>query len=501
MATDDIFSQLAVVTRENIEAGIYDATLKTDDPAWTAITQRGKIVSMGGRDVLNAPGGSSEPGYFADWRIKVQRGGTVQAGRWDTDTVEKVGAQSHILTGQIGGVYPDPTKSPMRSHISCRMKLKKMDGMMTLNREQVNQKMFTEPLEDMAVDIAADAMFHARHYYMCNAYSDGPGILARVNNGAGYAVGEGSNRKTVLIKEGTPFRFIKGQRYVAGSFVAAASRGASNSTARAGTLTTPGEMICVSIKIKERSVTLESAPGEGTITLTDGDALYKANTHDFGASTFNGGVLVNHGFESLLLDSGLFPGAYYGSTQLNCDDHEELRSFIFGTEGTLEPPTPEKLSEVIDYLVEAQISVPAMMVAEPSLWSLYSILEKRAAAHYTVPQGGPFTASGGIQGPVLSHQERTFARFSSSIIRPGMVLGLAPDTWKKFFPSGVGSIMWVVDDAGLAGTSGVFFPVLTDGGRRITKVSQAPFEGYGELGCEDPRANFRRVGFHSQRTF
>ena len=103
--------------------------------------------------------------------------------------------------------------------------------------------------------------------------------------------------------------------------------------------------------------------------------------------------------------------------------------------------------------------------------------------------------------PVAITGAREAMRKGSSIIRPGMVLGLAPETWKKFFPSGVGSIMWVVDDAGLAGTSGVFFPVLTNGGKQITKVSQAPFEGYGEMGCEDPRANFRRVGFNSQRNF
>jgi hypothetical protein len=317
-------------------------------------------------------------------------------------------------------------------------------------------------------------------------YGAGTASIAQVNVAAGVTLTEGANT-AVTIDGGTAFRFVVGQRYVGGT-------NADPRVTSAGTAADPAVFRCVDIDTDTRQPLFEPEPGVGNITLADNTHIMVAGTYDFTAASVALGTRAANGFESLLISSGNFPGALKPATA----SHRHLRSYVKGDETNLVPPTPEIVAELIDKITDSGKRPPSVLLAEQSLWTLYSQLERQAGATYPVPQGGAFTASGGVAGPRVTHGEVTFSRLASPRVRPGCIIGISPETFKRFMPLGNKTIKWALAGGGVAGAQSIYGPIRS--GRQLSELSDAPFDVFVEFGCTDPRRNFRRIGLYSQRT-
>lgn len=483
----DSFDQFELLLRESVDASVIHLDLEEDDVAWS-LMDTWQPVDRAGRDTHNSIG-SGDAGWFAEWKIRVQRGGLVTAGSFAGNTLEVMGADNTLFTGQAAdALYPDPAKAALRSWESIRLALKRIQGTYAINRQQILAQLATEPLENVASGAVEDITALVRSLIEAYIYGAGNATIAQVNNAAGYTLAEGSNT-AVTVDVGTAFRFVVGQRYVAGT-------DADPRITAGGTASDPAVFRCVDIDTDTRQPLFEPEPGVGNISLTDNDHIFVAGTYDFTAASLALGITkVAQGFESLLLGAGgTFPGALNGSV----DSHRHLKSYVKGDESNLVPPTPEVVAELIDKITDAGKRPPSVLIAEQSLWTLYSQLERQAGARYPVPQGGAFTASGGVAGPRISHGEVSFTRLSSAKVRPGSIIGISPETFRRFMPLGNKTIKWALSGGGVAGAQSIFGPIRS--GRQLSELSDAPFDVFVEIGCTDPRRNLRRIGLHSQRT-
>ncbi len=484
----DSFDQMELLFRESIDGAVPHLELEDDDVAWS-LMDTWKPVDRAGSD-STAAAGSGAAGWFADWNIRVQRGGLVTGGTFTGNTLEQMGADDNLYTGQAAdALYPDPAKAPMRSWERIRMALKRIQGTYAINRQQILAQLATTPIEDVSGGAVEDVVSQVRALIVAYIYGAGNSTIAQVNNAANISVAEGSNT-AVPVDAGTAFRFVVGQRYVFGTD--ADPRVVM--TTGGGSAPNPAVARCVDIDTDTREPYFEPEPGVGTITVTDNAHIMVAGTYDFTAASVALGTRAAQGFESLLISTGNFPGA----VKPDVTKHRHLKSYVTGSEDNKVAPTPEVVAELIDKITDAGKAPPSVLIAEQSLWTLYAQLERQAGATYPVPQGGAFNASGGVSGPRISHGEVTFTRLSSSRIRPGSILGMAPDTFRRFMPMGDKTIKWALSGGGVAGAQSIFGPIRS--GRQLSELSDAPFDVFVEIGCTDPRRNFRRIGLHSQRT-
>ncbi len=208
---------------------------------------------------------------------------------------------------------------------------------------------------------------------------------------------------------------------------------------------------------------------------------------------------MTEGIESLLINSGTFPGSTSPKfpSGLDVDHHAELKAFITDTSSTPEDPTMESMTILLDKILDIEKAPPTALIGERSLWTLFSQLERDNNTLVQVPMGQTFQAASGVAGPMLSHMEHRFQKFSSIRIREGTVVGINPSTWRKYIPMGDRTIRWVLSNGVFSGAPSIFGP-LHDGVQLLETVD-APFDGFVEFGCLDPRANFRRIGLRTQR--
>ena len=489
------FDQISFLLREGLEQGnpVVDLHLDEVDPLWD-LTDTFQPTDVAGRDADSGIG-QGTAGYFAEWRVRVNRSGLVAGSDFTGNTVETMGGQDHIITGQgSDDLFPDPGKAAVRSYVPIRMQLRRMKGVLPLNRSQIIADMMASSIEDVSTGLMEDAIFLIRKMTTSHAYSDGGGSLARADGAASILEG---TPVAVSIKAGRPLRFQIGQRYVSGTHVAQASHGSSQRTGNAGTVNDPGVFRCVDIDTDDLTPVFESEPGEGTITLTDGDDITLHGMCDYTAANVTAGSKAPQGLENLLITSGTFPGSNYKGTAMNVSNHRYLKSYVKGDVDAKVAPTPEIVSEFIDKITDTGKVPPSVVLAEQSVWTAWATIEKQAGAVYNVPQGATFQASGGVSGPRVTHGSAEFARVASPEIREGCIIGLSPETFKKSMPLNK-TVRWQTSEGGAAGAPSIFRPVTS--GRQLTGLMSAEFEFFLEFGCTDPRRNFRRVGLHSQRT-
>ena len=493
----DSFDQFELLMREQVSPAAIHLDLPEDDIGWS-IMQTMSPVTSAGKDTHNAQG-SAANGYFAEWRVRVQRGGLVTGGTFGDMATEQMGADNHLYTGSsVLNPYPDPALAALRSYVAIRMALKRIQGVYAINKDQITARLSKEPIEDVVGDVVEDITSLVRGLAVNYLYGDGSAMVAQVNSSSNITLTKGSST-AVPVDVGTAFRFVVGQRYVAGSLVSVANYGSSARTVRGGTAADPHVFRCVDIDTDTRQPYFETEPGSAAnVVLQDNDAIMLAGTYDFTAANVAAGTKAAQGFESLLISSGNFPGAVHAGTAMSVTNHRYLKSYVVGDEDNRVSPAPEIIAEVVDKITDASKQPPNAVIGEQSLWTLFSILERQAFAQYPVPQGQQFQANGSVSAPRIAHGTTTFAKFSSPRVREGSIIGLATDTWKKFVPFGDQTIHWLYSSGAMAGTSSVFFPVFS--GRQGTAMAQAPFDFYIEFACTDPRRNFRRVGLHSQRS-
>lgn len=486
MAVGDSFDQFETLLREFIDASVVRLVLEDDDPIW-AIMDIFKPVTRAGRDTASSPAA----GYEASWRVLVQEGGRVAAGSFAGNDIEKAGKDTHLMVGQAASAkYLDPTLTPMDSWIKVFMLLKRILGSITVNEQQILAKLATDPIDQVAGDHLRSAASKVRRYMTNMFWGDGTGEMAQINDSGLTAIDDNvttAGGTTVAIDGGTFARFGMGDLIQFGTD--ASPRVLRNST---GNL--KGFCRVVNIDRKDRTLKVEADTEQ--LTVADNDRIFLAETYDFNAATHAAAkLLLPEGVESLLIDSGNFPG----TASLDVDHHSVLKSFITDTSSAPKDPTPEEISLLIDEIADAGMPPPEALFFERSGWTRYAQLEREAGAQYVVPQGAAFVASGGVDGPVLQHMGNRFQRFTSVKMREKTMIGLAPSTWRMFLPiGGKGTIHWAYSTGTRSGHGSIFGPV--HDGVQLTELSEAPFNVFFQVGCDNPMRNFRHPGLKVARS-
>ena len=486
----DSFDQFETLLREYISDTVVNLQLKDDDPSWNMMDTF-EPDTIGGKRVYDTSASEFPAGYEAQYRVKVQSGGRIASGKFAGNTLAMMGKDKHLAMGQAASaLYLDPTLTPLAAWIELRLILKRILGSVTVNHQQVTAQLASTPIEDVGSDYLEDATRRFRSHVVNVWYGAGDATLAQVNKSGGYTVLAADGGTEIVLDNGTYGRFMKGDLIVAGSDDA-------DRTQRTGNIS--GFMRVVNIDTDSRTIYLQAQAGEGDITLSDDDHLILADTFDFAESTVAASSMVGEGVESLLINSGTYPGSTSPAftSGLDVAHHSELKSFLQDDESAKINPTMDALTELLDKILDTGRDPPTAFISERSVWTLHAQLERENNALYNVPMGGTFQAAGGVAGPVLSHMEHRFQKFSSIRVRPNSVLGINPSTWRRYMPLGDRTIHWVYGTGPLSGIASIFGPVST--GTQLTELADAPFNAYLQFGCTDPRANFRRLGLNAQR--
>jgi len=496
MAVGDAFNQFETLLREHLESSVLKLIVEADDPIWsflqtvTNTRKMGRITGAGSKT-------AGDPGYEARWEVLFQRGGRVTGAHFGDTEATLMGPGNALVMGLgTGGQYPDPTMTPQRSYLELVSFLKKARGSIVISRDQIEAKLLGSPVEDVAAGHVEDGTYQVRALISALSWSQGDGALAQLNDAGGAVIAE-ANPTWIDIDAGTCHRFVKGQTYVA-----ATTNVNKFDTPRAGVLHNPGHMHCVSVDRDNRRIALQADPGEGDITLTDDDWIIYQSMWDFTTAatgaTDNTPSLSPNGVENLLINIGAFPD----SDIADVTNYPELWAFIDGTygdPGTMDLPEPEIIDEILDKMIESgspSSTTPPMLLAEPSVWTLYNHLERRA--FMVSPATGTFMSAGGVSGPVYTYGNKQFVRLNSSMCRPNTIYGLDPDSFKRFFPNDL-TLRWAMSQGGVAGIGSIFRPVTS--GRNLTDLSAAEFDCWWQLAQTRPNANFIRRGVESRRTY
>ncbi len=480
----DAFAQFETLLAENLGDMVHDLYLpEVDDPALMLI-ERFDPLGYGGREsasgAVSAGEYASAAGYEARIKLKLQRGGMVRGAGWSGNTVDFLGANNDIPVGQAAdALSPDPTKVPMAQYKTIRASLKRVKGNVVVNEQQIMADLIGQPIEDIAGDYLEDAVFQVRTNCAGWFYGDGSGSLAQTVNAETLAVG---SQIDIELKTGTFSRFIKGQRYVR-----AADASWPGTTTQVG-----GISRCVNVDPESRTIQLELEAGEAVGTGTVDDHICLEGSVDFANNT----SLVHEGVESLFINTGTLHG-------LDVTVYNELKARVDGSVTNMQQPTPELIAASLDYIADSREELPSVLISERSVQSHYAQLEKAGYAQYVVPAAGGTQygggTSGGVDGGVLfSHGNKTFSWYVSSFCRPNSIIGIAPESMRKFMPLGTNAIRWKFRQGGMAGAPNIFGPVYVGG--QLSELLQAPFEAHAEFMCQRPRRNFRILGVHNQRT-
>jgi len=483
MATGDSFDQFETLLTEFIDSSVIRLVLEDDDPIW-AIMDIFKPTSRAGRDTASPPAA----GYEASWRVMVQEGGRIAAGSFAGNDLEKMGKNTHLMVGQAASAkYLDPTLTPLDSWIKVFMLLKRAIGSITINEQQILARLASDPVDQVAGDHLRAAASKVRRYMTNGFWGKGTGELAQINDSGLTTIATAAGGTTVTIDGGTFARFGIGDLIQFGTT-------AEPSVLRSTAQNPKGYCRVVNIDRKDRTLKVEAVDAD--LTVADNDRIYLADTYDFNAANHDAAKLnMSEGVDSLLLDSGTFPG----TASLDVDHHSVLKSFITDTTATPVDPTPEEIALLIDAIADAGMPPPEALFFERSGWTRYAQLEREAGAQYVVPQGGAFMASGGVDGPVLQHMGNRFQRFTSVRMPEKTMIGLAPSTWRMFLPIGPkGTIHWAYSTGTRSGHGSIFGPVHS--GVQLTELSEAPFNTFFQVGCDNPMRNFRHPGLKVARS-
>lgn len=488
------YTQFLDIVRERLQDAVLDLQMAQDGVGWR-IMQNAEPIRDAGR---NRDGSST--GLYAEWTISLQRSGYVSAGLMTGNTLQFLGTENLLATSQAtdNGGYLDPLKAPLRSYVPITIDLKKIVGVVTVNDKQMETQMATTPLEEIAGGHVADQVRHLRDYWEEQIWSDGSAHLAQVNAAAGYSILE-SAPVAVTVDAGSPFNFIRGQRYVAGSAIAAANYGSSPRVAVGGTGPgAAGVMRCTNVDKVTREVYFQAEPGEGTITLTDNDVLMREGTYNFSAATVNAGTLAMQGIHGMLKQSGQFPGAPSGVT---VQAYSELQSVVqdYSSGGAPgEVPTPELVEALLDTIDTGGSELPSLLVSERSVQTLYGQYERATNHFYIVPNGQTVSPTGGMRAPMFTHGDKAFVWPTSRSCRPNTLYGMEPGYMVRFMPIGDGSVRWKIGTGILSGYPNIFRPLFVNG-NQLAGVAAADYESFGQFGIKRPNSFFIATGIKSQR--
>jgi hypothetical protein len=481
------WDQFEILLQEYMAPTAVNLEFEDDDPGWSLMGTM-EPVSNAGRRRDKTTSDLNPEGLEARYTIKVQSGGRVAGGTFAGNNMVQMGADSHLYMGQAASAkYLDPAKTPISSHVDVIMELMRVRGSVTINHQQIEADLAARSVDDVGLEVLEDGTRRLRSYYLNQLYGDGTARIAQVNGAANILE---ASPVEVSIDSGTFARFQMGDLVV----------GATNADPHvqiAGSIN--GYMRVVDIDTYNRTIKLQSEPGEGTIALTDNSWLLLADSYSFGGASHDVNALTTEGFESLIDNTGVYPGTTSTrfSSGLDRANHSYLKGVVVDNSSSMKEPTMALISEILDNILNGGVAPPTAMIAERSVWTLFSILERESHATVNVPMGQTFVGAGGVAGPMLAHMEHRFQKFSSVRIRENAIYGIAPDTWMRFIPLGDRTVRWVLGNGPLAGAGSIFGAIYD--GTQLTELADAPFNSYLQFGCKDPRRNMRLLGVKAQR--
>jgi hypothetical protein len=489
--TGDAFTQFELLLREEINDAVHDLTLPNEDVSWSLLNTF-QPVDVAGRTTSRAGGTEGAAGYEASWRVLIQRGGAIGGAVFSGNTFETAGPGSKLMMGQtLTAPYLNPAKTPSRSYLDIAMRLCRVVGQLVINRQQIFADLATKPLAQVAAESTEDAVHQVRSMFEALFWSQGYGVVATLDEAAGATILD-SAVSYVHVADGTIHRFVIGQRYFGVGLTAGVPMGNAIRQGAVNTANTPGYFRCVDIDVDDGTVGFEAEAAEDSIALTDGDGICMFNMTTFADEVNAGTNLAMQSIETLLRGSGTYPGTNY-----DVATYRMLKSFVTGDETAPVEPEIERLIEIIDKMADAGLPVPPMVVAESSVWSRMALLEKQAYGTVTIPQGTAFNPAPGVAMPAISHNNYRFQPVVSSKCRPGAWHGFDPATFKRFMPLG-NTIRWLMNQGGVSNQSGIFRLITSSG--VASELSAADFDFFVQLGQDNPRSAFRRIGLISQKT-
>jgi hypothetical protein len=474
MAVDDAFARFDLLVREHLDPAVENLEIDAEnqDVLWSLMQSSRNVQKLGRTE-------AGTPGYQAKWRVRLQRGGLIEGRAFGDTSIEKMGPDNHLTMGTgIDALSVDPRKAPRRSYIPISSFLRKASGVYTLDQDSIEADLLSEPIEDVAAGAVEDVTVLLRGQASSLMWGAGNGIMGNI---LGTPTFTETTTVWTEISNAQIYRFVRGQRYVIAT--------SNLSAPRVGTATDPAVVRCTGVDRQALKVAFQVEAGYGNIVCTSGDAIVMKGMYDFVA----GASLACNGVESLLIKTGTFP-----DTSHNVANIPELQAFISGDPAALEDPTPEVVDEILDLMTAADPMRPPSLIAENSLWTLWSHLERRAHAVSIVPQGGIFTSSGGVQGPVVSNGGRPFIKLTSPKCRPNTIFGLDPATFIRFMPNDM-NVRWRTTQGGAAGVGNIFRAITV--GPQLTGTFAADFDTFYQIAQTRPNRNLIRKGLHNQRTY
>jgi hypothetical protein len=474
----DAFDQFQQLIREHLDPMVenleVDADIEDADFLFRFLMASRNVTKLGKTD-------DSTPGYQANWRVRLQRGGMVYGAEFGQTALEMMGPDNSLVMGVgANSLHGDPTKAPQRSYIPIKSRLRKMRGLYTLNSEQLESQLLSDPIEDVAAGVIDDIVTLVRSTASSLLWGAGNGVMGYADLATTTNITEAAVA-WMSIKYSQVYRFVRGQRYVVATSTLSAPRG--------GTAQAPAVVRCVGVDRQALKVGFQSEAGSGTIAVQAGDAFVYAGMYDF----VNARSLACNGVESLLIKTGTFPDTPY-----NVANYPELQAFIDGDETAMEAPLPEKVDEILDLMTAADKGVMPTLAAENSLWTLWGHLERRTQSIVTVPQGQPFVAVNGARAPIVYNGTRPFVQFASPKCRPNTIFGLDASSFLRFMPNDL-NVRFRTQAGGAAGAPNIFRTVQV--GTQLSDLLSAEFETWYQLAQTRPNRNIIRKGFHNRRTY
>lgn len=486
----DAFAQIEPLLRERFAPAVRNLRFKNEDPGW-AVLDTFLSEQFGGKTLIQS--GTYPAGYQIIFTSKVMGGGRVTGGKINGNTVKRSGKNNDLIVGQAADAkYLDPTKTPMASYIQFVMNLKRIIGQVTMNRTQYFTNILSQPVEDVVAGMIEDGVARVRHKQVNEFWGDGTASIATTTNAE--TVVETAGGVEVEITVGSFARFQEGDIIVFGSN--AEPRVLRTGT---GTLGSTGEAIVISVNERDRTIQVQSAPSVGSISVTAGDHIMLAGNYDFSQSTHAAASLATEGIESLIRDTGVYPGSItpFATSGLDVEFYSGLRGFVFGNESSTVEPSEDVLAEMLDTMYNAGHDTPPIWIAEQGVWSRWRLNERNNHQITYVPNGTIPRPTGTTVGLMLQVGDKVIQSLSSARCRTGAIHGLSPETFRKFMPGGKDTVWWLHGSGPLA-NSGSIFQEVADG-VQATELARADYETFCQIGNVEPRANFRYVGLKTTR--
>jgi len=491
MPTGTSFNRFQNLLLEKVDAAVSNLEIRVEDPAWGIIQGFSNTKKVGRVSGAGAKS-RNEAGYEARWVVQLQSGGRMTGAKFGETRATLMGPNdAHIMGYSASGLGLDPMQTPSRSNMELVSYLRRLKGQVVESEESLEAQLLATPIEQIAMGHLEDITKLVRHNTVALAWGAGDGVMATLNQAAGQAITDAAVA-WVTVDAGSPFRFKAGQRYVA-----AATTTVKFDTPRAGSLNSPGVLRCVGVNPHTLKVGFQAEIGEGTVTLVDNDSILLEGMWDFNtaatSTTDNTPSMAPNGFENLLIDDGNFP-----DTSVDVGDVPELQAYIDGDYDDPDLPTPELIDKVLDLQTQGgsiEDRGPYVMLAEASIWTLYSELERRAMA--MTPVTGVFTAAGGVSGPVYSYAGKSVVRLASPMCRRSTIYGLDRTSFRRYFPNDL-MVQWRTQQGGVPGMPSIFRPISV--GTQLSEITAADFYYWMQLAVTRPQGNFILRGIDSTQT-